>query len=276
MKFDFDMGLSVKERNRLLHQYGPWAIVTGASSGIGRELSVKLAASGLHLILTARRKNLLDQLASELEATHKIQTKTVVADQANPMGVAAVIKAAEGLEVGLLVVAAGFGTSGHFHESKLDVEKNMLQVNCTALLEVTHHFSRQFVKNKRGGIILLSSMVGFQGVPFAANYAATKAYVQSLGEALHVELKPYGVDVLATAPGPVKSGFEGRANMQMNMSMSPAQVAVPILKALGRKSTNLPGFLTKFLVSSLRTVPRWGKVRIMKLVMGGMTQHQRA
>ena len=270
------MRFSNKEKNRLLRQYGPWAVVTGASSGIGRELSLKLAEAGLHLILTARRKNLLDQLASELEATHKIQTKTVVADQATTAGIETVIEATTGLDVGLLVAAAGFGTSGYFHESDLREEKNMLQVNCTALLHITHHFSQQFVKNKKGGIILLSSMVGFQGVPFAANYAATKAYVQSLGEALNVELKPFGVDVLATAPGPVKSGFEGRANMQMNMSMPPEQVAVPILKALGRKSTNLPGFLTKFLVTSLRTVPRWGKVRIMKLVMGGMTKHQRA
>ncbi len=121
----------------------------------------------------------------------------------------------------------------------------------------------------------MSSIVAFQGVPYAANYAATKAYVQTLAEALAVELKPYGVDVLAAAPGPVKSGFEERANMKMSMSLTPSKVAVPILKALGRKTTVLPGVLTKFLVYSLRTVPRWGKIKIMEKVMGGMTAHQR-
>jgi uncharacterized protein len=95
-----------------------------------------------------------------------------------------------------------------------------------------------------------------------------------LAEALAVELKPFGVDVLAAAPGPVASGFGDRANMKMNMSLTPQQVGIPILKALGRKTTVLPGFLTKFLTYSLRTVPRWGKVKIMKIVMGGMTQHQ--
>jgi short-subunit dehydrogenase len=151
----------------------------------------------------------------------------------------------------------------------------MLRLNCEALLTLTHHFAQRFVTQKRGGIILMSSMVAFQGVPYSANYAATKAYVQSLAEALAEELKPYGVDVLAAAPGPVASGFGQRANMKMNMSLTPQQVGIPILKALGRNTTVLPGFLTKFLVYSLRTVPRWGKVKIMKIVMGGMTEHQR-
>jgi short-subunit dehydrogenase len=118
-------------------------------------------------------------------------------------------------------------------------------------------------------------MVAFQGVPYSANYAATKAYVQSLAEALAIELKPSGVDVLAAAPGPVSSGFEQRANMKMYMSLKPLDVGVPILKALGRKSTVLPGLLTKLLIYSLRTIPRWGKVKIMKMVMDGMTKHQR-
>jgi short-subunit dehydrogenase len=117
--------------------------------------------------------------------------------------------------------------------------------------------------------------VAFQGVPYSANYAATKAYIQSLAEALHVELKPYGVDVLAAAPGPVNSEFASRANMKMGNVLKPEDVGIPILKALGRKSTVLPGTLSKVLVYSLRTLPRWAKVRAMKVVMGGMTKHQR-
>jgi short-subunit dehydrogenase len=137
------------------------------------------------------------------------------------------------------------------------------------LLALTHHFGREFAEQKRGGIILMSSMLAFQGTPYAANYAATKAYVQTPAEGIAIELKPQGVDVLAAAPGPVESGFSERANVKM------AQVGVPILKALGRSTTVLPGLLTKILVYSLRTVPRWAKVRIMEKVMGGMTAHQR-
>jgi hypothetical protein len=151
----------------------------------------------------------------------------------------------------------------------------MLRVNSEALLKLTHYYSQLFSRQKHGGIILLSSIVSFQGVPYAANYAASKAYVQSLGEALAIELKPYGVDVLAAAPAPVVSGFGDRANMEMGKALTPQQIGVPILKALGRRSTVLPGFLSKLLTYSLRTVPRWGKVRIMKIVMGGMTKHQR-
>ena len=150
----------------------------------------------------------------------------------------------------------------------------MLAVNCGALFALTHHYSKTMARRKQGGIVLLSSMVGFQGVPNAAHYAATKAYVQSLGEALYYELKPHGVDVLAAAPGPVNTNFGERADLEMGKALSPADVAVPILKALGRRSTVLPGLLTKVLVGSLRTLPRWGKIRVMKMVMGGMTKHQ--
>jgi len=117
----------------------------------------------------------------------------------------------------------------------------------------------------------MSSMVAFQGTPFASNYAATKAYVQTLAEGLREEFKPFGVDVLAAAPGPVQSGFGQRANMTMSMSLTPAQVGMPILKALGKTTTVLPGLLTKFLVYSLRMLPRNIKVKIMQKVMGGMT-----
>ncbi len=199
----------------------------------------------------------------------------VATDVSEPAGRQAIIDATQNLAVGLLVASAGYGTSGLFTESTVSEEVGMLRVNCEALLILTHHYGRQFVKQKRGGIVLMSSLVGFQGVPYAAHYAATKAYVQSLAEALSVELRPLGVDVLAAAPGPVVSGFGQRANMQMGTALTPAQIGVPILKALGRQSTVLPGFLTKFLVGSLRTVPRWAKVRIMEQVMAGMTKHQR-
>ncbi len=269
------MTLSNSEKNRLQQTYGPWAVVTGASSGIGLELAHQLAEAGLNLVINARRADELADVARVLTATKGVTVRVVAADVSDPAGIQQLIEQTNDLPIGLLVASAGYGTSGWFIESNLTDEIGMLRVNCEAVLALTHHYTRQFAQNKRGGIILLSSLVAFQGVPFSANYAATKAYVQSLAEALAVELKPHGVDVLAAAPGPVDSGFGQRANMKMNMSLTPAQVGIPILRALGRQSTVLPGFLTKFLVYSLRTVPRWGKVKIMKQVMGGMTAHQR-
>jgi hypothetical protein len=269
------MKLSEKEKRRLKDNYGPWAIVSGASSGIGLEITERLAESGLNMIIHSRSESALQEIAKRLTSTYAIEIKTVAADISETSGVQSLIEATQHLPIGMLVASAGYGTSGEFIHTSVHAEINMLRLNCEALLSLTHHFAQKFVAQKKGGIILMSSMVAFQGVPYSANYAATKAYVQSLAEALAEELKPHGVDVLAAAPGPVASGFGQRSNMKMNMSLTPQQVGIPILKALGRNTTVLPGLLTKFLVYSLRTVPRWGKVKIMKLVMGGMTQHQR-
>lgn len=269
------MELSNQEKQRLKARYGAWAIVTGATSGIGQELATLLASAGINLVLHGRNEAALHQISGQLKAQSGIAVKTVAADVAEPGGITHIIEATQGLPIGLLVVSAGYGTSGLFTDSSLHAELNMLRVNGEALLSLVYYYSQQFVQQRRGGIILMSSMVAFQGTPYAAHYAATKAYVQTLAEGLAVELAPHGVDVLAAAPGPVTSGFGQRANMNMSMSMTPAQVGVPILKALGRRTTVLPGVLTKVLVYALRTVPRWARVRIMAQVMGGMTQHQR-
>jgi short-subunit dehydrogenase len=269
------MKLSPREMSRLKRQYGEWAIVTGASSGIGLELTIQLAEAGFNLVLNARHPDKLSAVAKQLATSTNVEIKIVAADVSEVNGIDQIIKATQGLNVGLLIAAAGYGTSGNFIDNSIHAEINMLKVNCEALLALTHHFSQHFVQQRRGGIILMSSMVAFQGTPYTANYAATKAYVQTLAEGLAIELKKYKVDVLAAAPGPVASGFGQRANMRMSMSLRPAQVGVPILRALGRKSTVLPGLLTKILVYSLRTVPRWAKVKIMEKVMGGMTAHQR-
>ena len=110
-------------------------------------------------------------------------------------------------------------------------------------------------------------------MPRAAHYAATKAYVQTLAEGLHIELAARGVDVIASAPGPIHSGFAARANMRMGFALKPEDVAQGTLNALGRKMTVRPGWLSKFLEAALK-LPRVLRVRIMKLVMGGMTKHQ--
>jgi len=213
------MELSLNTKNRLKNKYGQWAIITGASSGIGLELATQLAKAGLNLVINSRHLDKLQEVEIFLKSLSNIEIKIVASDASETEGLDRIIEATQGLNVGLLVVSAGYGTSGNFIDSSLHSEINMLKVNCEALLSLTHYYSQQFVQQKRGGIILMSSMVAFQGTPYSANYAATKAYVQTLAEGLAVELKPHGVDVLAAAPGPVESGFSQRANMKMSVSI---------------------------------------------------------
>jgi uncharacterized protein len=259
---------------RLQRRYGEWAVVTGASDGIGRAFAWEAARSGLHLVLVARRKDRLDSLAEEIAAAHKAQTMVIACDLSQDTGIDAVVNATKSMDVGLLVAAAGFGTSGPILEANLKKERAMLQVNCYALLALSVHFGRQFAKRGRGGIILMSSLVGWQGTPYAAHYAATKAYVQSLAEAMHAELKGSGVDVLASAPGPVNSGFAARANMHMGASATPADIARASLAALGRSGTVVPGLLSKVLTYSLVLLPRAARTQVMGHIMQSMTKHQ--
>ncbi len=235
---------------------------------------MRLAGTGLNLVVVARRQEILNDLAQELGRLFGVETRVVAADLATPVGIKEVEDVSKDLDVGFLVAAAGFGTSGPFLHSDLQIELEMLDVNCAAVLRQCLYFGRRFAERKRGGIILMASLVGFQGVPLSANYAATKAYVQNLAEALYVELKPFGIDVLASAPGPVRSGFEARANMRMSAALEPQVVARETLDALGRRSTVIPGLLSKVLIYSLAPLTRPLRTRIMARVMGDMTKHQ--
>lgn len=257
--------------NRLKARYGPWAVVTGASDGIGRACARELASAGLSLVLVARRQAQLESLAAELRSQHDVDVDLIVADLSTQEGVLAVTEATTTREVGLLVAAAGYGTSGDFVDGKLDDELAMIDVNCRAVAALAHAFGRRFVARGRGGLVLFSSVLAFQGVPRAANYAATKAYVQALAEGLRLELTPRGVDVLASAPGPVATGFAARAAMTMTFAATPAEVARGTLAALGRRGTVRPGLLAKLLEASLKLLPRWGRVRMMGAAMKGMT-----
>lgn len=257
-------------------RYGAWAVVTGASDGIGREFARALAARGFDLVLVARRAPALQALATELAAAHAVECRPLVADLTARTACQAIADATAALDVGLLVAAAGFGTSGDFVANPLEREREMLAVNCAAVLDLSWIFARRFVARGRGGLVLLSSIVAFQGVARSAHYAATKAWVQSFAEGLRVELAPQGVDVIASAPGPVASGFGARADMKMDGAMAPAVVARATLDALGRQGTVRPGWLSKVLGYSLATLPRWGRTRVLTAIMTGMTRHQAA
>ncbi len=255
-------------------KYGPWALVTGASEGIGREFALELAKLGLNLVLVARRQALLEELASKLIQQHSIEVLILPCDLSENNQIQNLLKKTLGLEIGLFVASAGFGTSGSFVEADISQELIMIDVNCRAVIEMSHHFGKRFKEQGRGGIILMSSLLAFQGVPRASNYAATKAFIQTFAEGFRLEMKPLGVDVIASAPGPIISGFGAQANMKMSMGQKPSAVAKTTLMALGKQTTIRPGFLSKFLEMSLFFLPRAGRVRILAIVMKGMTNDQ--
>ena len=258
----------------VVRKYGPWAMVTGASDGIGQAFARHLAAEGLHLVLVARREPLLAALATELKRAHGVQCRVLSVDLTDREAVHRLSEATSDLEIGLLVAAAGFGSSGPLLDAPLGVETEMVDLNCSAVLALAWHFGRRFAQRGRGGVVFMSSLLAFQGTPRAANYAATKAYVQTLAEGLRVEWAPQGIDVIASAPGPIRSGFAERADMQMAQALPAEVVARVTMQALGGQTTVRPGWLSKVLGWSLAMLPRWGQVRVIGQVMKGMTAHQ--
>ena len=264
----------LRRRGLSVDRYGPWAVVTGATGGIGRALATQLAQAGFDIVLVARRGAALDALAAELTVRHSIRTRIVAVDLATPAGCATVREQTADLDVGLLVANAGYGTSGPLHAADPEVERDLLAVNTRAVLDLTQHYAARLVARGRGGIILVSSIVALQGVAGTANYAASKAYVHTLGEGLHQELRPHGVDLLITAPGPVASGFGARAGLNQT-GITPDEVAHATLTALGHRRLVRPGRLSKLLGWSLALAPRRVRSNILARVIAGFTrQHQ--
>jgi short-subunit dehydrogenase len=252
-------------------RFGPTALVTGASDGIGRAFAEALAIQGLDLVLVARREAVLQDLAHDLSTTHGVNVQVIAADLSALGAVDEILAQTAALPIGLLVASAGFGSIGPFLDLDAGTEANMVDVNCRSVVELTHGLASRMVAKGRGGIVLFSSIVGFSGAPFSATYAATKGFVQSFAEGLAVELRPSGISVLSVAPGPVGTGFAARAGMQMGKAETPETVARASLAALASGGTLRPGFLAKLLGWSLAMMPRWSRVRLLGQIMKGMT-----
>ncbi len=263
------MPLFVSRRQRFLHRYGPWAVVTGASSGIGEACAIDLARRGLNIVLAGRDP---DRLAAVAEQVTRLglEARPVFQDMGEDGAAERLMTATAALDVGLLVAAAGYGDTGPFLESDPAVLADMLRVNGEAVLLQSHGFGRRFAARKRGGLVLFASLVGRQGTPWAAAYAATKGYVQLLSEGIAPELKAVGVDVLVAAPGPVRTGFGERARLRVKDADEPGAVARDILEALGKKVVMTPGAHARRLTAALSTLPRGVRSRILGGVMREM------
>jgi uncharacterized protein len=247
-------------------RYGPWAIVTGASSGIGEQLARQMAARGLHVVLVARRRDRLDALAAEITRAHKVEARVVELDLVHDGACAKLVEAAAGLEVGLLVNNAGFGLKGEFLDLALDEQRRMIALNCRVPVELTHTFVPAMVARRRGGVIVVASAAAFQGLPGTSAYSATKAFEVLLAEGLREELRPHGVDVIALCPGPTDTEGPRRtgvdpAKVPIKM-MSPAPVAQAALDQLGRRAIVIPGFANRLVYYLVRLLPRAWVTRI--------------
>ena len=243
-----------------VEKYGPWAIVTGANAGIGKAIATELAARGVNIIGVARRQALLDTLQQELSEQYGVEVRTIRADLTDPESISKIELLTSDLDIGLVVPNAGVEMSGAFINSSLEANEQMLKLNVTAPMQLAKIFGEKMAARGRGGILFISSLFGYQGIPHVASYAATKAYILSLGEALHVELKPRGVDVTVLSPGLTTTDMP--ANMPLNFnkipifSQTPEQVARTGLKALGRQATVVSGLLNKFYAWENRLLPR--------------------
>lgn len=254
----------------LKSRFGPTALVTGASDGIGRAFARALAAEGFDLVLVARRRDVLDALAEDLSARHGIAVQVIAADLAAPEAVADLLAHTAAQPIGLLVAAAGYGSAGPFLDLPPASEAAMVDLNCRSVVALTHGLATRMAAQGGGGVVLFGSLVGFAGAPWSATYAATKGFVQAFAEGLAVELRPRGISVLSVAPGPVGTGFAARARMRMGKAETPETVARVSLRALARGGTVRPGALAKFLGWSLALLPRGVRVRVMGRIMQGM------
>lgn len=185
------------------NKFGPWAVITGASSGIGKEFARQLAASGLNLVLVARGLPVLEVLGDQLAKEFKIQYRAVGVDLSESNFLDKIATSTNDLDVGLLISNAGAGNPNKFLSTNLSVLHEGVRLNIVSHLELAKHFGPKLAQRRRGGVLLVSALGAAQGLPYMANDGATKAYILSLGEALHVEFQKLGVNVTVLLPGGV-------------------------------------------------------------------------
>jgi short-subunit dehydrogenase len=199
---------------------GKWALVTGASAGIGSALAEQLAAQGVNLLLTARRADRLARLADDLAARHKIQTEVCAADLTRPQAPGEIFRFTEQkrLPIELLINNAGFGAYGEFRKQEAQRLLDMVQVNVSAVVHLTHLFLPAMVERRSGYILILASTAAFQPVPYLSTYAATKGFDLLFAEGLAEEVRQYGVHVCALCPGSTVSEFQQVAGQPSHMA----------------------------------------------------------
>lgn len=247
-------------------------LITGASSGIGRELARLFAADGSELILVARREEKLRELAAELKTRHGAECLIIPSDLTRPGAALQLIAAiqAAGKSVDVLVNNAGFGQFGKFAEISLERQLNMIQLNVASLVELTHLCLPEMLRRKRGSVLNLGSTASFQPGPNCAIYYATKAFVLSFSEAIWKELRGSGVCVTCLCPGPTRTGFGDDSGMHDTPVFKYNSMRVEAVARAGHRAVRrrrrlvMPGITNKLLAFGVRLTARPIVLEIMR------------
>jgi short-subunit dehydrogenase len=233
-------------------RFGPWALVTGASSGIGTEFARQIAAAGINVVLVARREALLNEVGRNIARDFSVQFRALTMDLSQEGFVAGLAHATHDIDIGLVVSNAGTANSGEFLKLDQQLLQETLRLNTMAHLGIAHYFGRKLAERRRGGLILVGAMGAENGVPCLANDGAAKAYVHSLGEALHYEFKPLGVYVTVLATGFAntavleKFGFDPKTMPMKPMSVEQC-VSEGLSGLLKNRSRVVPGRLNRIM-----------------------------
>jgi len=254
-------------------KYGPWALVTGASRGLGAEFARQLAAKGLNLVLAARSEDQLKELAQALEREYNITVKIIAIDLSREDILDIIKKTTDSLEIGLLVNNAGLSKVGPFLNMSADYLLTQFHTNARAALILTRYFGEKMAAKGRGGIIFLSSGSALHGSPFCANYSGTKAYNLMLAESLWAEWKPLGIDTLGFIVGltrtPGMEANEPKPNMFVPLGR-PEKVVSHVLKALGKKPSAADGIRNRLGYKIFNIAPRSFSIGILGKSMNAM------
>ena len=250
---------------------GKWALITGASAGIGVAFAEELASSGTKLVLTARRKDRLDGLARRLTASYKVSTEVFLADLSEPTAPEKILAFTKekGIAIDLLINNAGFGQYGELPSIEKQRLLDMVQVNCHAVVHLTRLYLAEMMARRRGDVLILASTASFQAVPYISVYAATKAFDLLFAEGLAEEMKPYGIRVCALCPGSTESEFQAVAGQEkfVRKAETAEKVAHTGLKALAAGKSYVISGLGNYLgAHSERLVPR----RLVTKIAAGM------
>ena len=254
-------------------KYGPWALIAGASDGVGAAFAESVARNGINVVLLARRAQMLDDVAGRIRGRTGVETRVLVVDLSAHDATESVTSATADLDIGLVVYCAGADADfAPFLENSISAAEGMLQRNCLIPMQLSHHYGRAMVDRGRGGVVILSSGAAFVGAPNMAAYGATKAFDMVFAEALWCEWREHGVDALGVVLGETDTPSLRRLREERGLAgpdepvpgaTAPDEVVRAAFASLGKDPTCMAGKQIRRGVRFLNPIPRGVLVRLM-------------
>ncbi len=250
-------------------KYGDWALITGASSGIGKCFAETLAPMGFNLILVARSEKKLNHISIELSSSHSIKCRVIVADLTKEKSVNHIIEQTQDINIGLLINNAGYSLTGDFIADTQNSQTDLMKINSLIPMQLCHWFGQKMQVKGKGGIINVSSVSGIMPLPNWTTYSASKSFLKSFSESLWYELKPKGIDIIALCPGATKTNFHKTAKVNSN-GLLPKKIVEAGIKKLGKTPSVIVGTSNKFLVFIMSILPLKMKIRLGAIAIENM------